>query len=962
MSTKCLGCFLHRALQLIKQNALFVLLISLMTSSTMHLSSQVKLESEYKVTDDGLFFDGTKVANGTPDNNTAKYDFFFGSQISAHGDAIKVYKHFVFTTWYRGDKYDRHVMLSRYNTQTGVVKTIEFPHRHTGYQNQWWIGESHNTIAVGIAPNDETIHMLYDMHSYSNSGAFVNDYFRYSYSQKNAATVPDDDFKIELFVNSARGDYKHVGLNGVADAAQFSDLTYPRFFTNVDGDLLMHMRKGGNTDGAYVFSKYDAGTSKWDNLTQFNRLGARNFGQPFNWGLYGNMKYVNGKLRVGFQVRSANSSDKYLYQNGIYYAYSDDQSGKSQWKDHLGNGFSIPFANPDIIKVYEPGDLVAATGKDEVYIVGGFDWTVTDRGDVHIISQVRDTKNNVTKNVHTYKPAGSTEFITTTSFAGGTQIYTYANNIYLIDLKNNRPFIQKAEGGTNNFQTVYQATSGRTFRHGVPRIENGKLYYYMQENKSGTKVPLYVQVIDLNIDITPRPVVSITEPKAASSYLPGTSITISADASYTEGNITKVVFRVNGEDYQEVNAAPYSVSWTPTETGIYTIDAVAYASDNSNAVSGSINVAVYTENQTSLNLNFEDEMSLTNWQLEAGVATASIVDSPISAQGSKVFKVTEFNANTGFHYKNESIGKVVAKPGDYVHSIIYASSLMDGGQATASFSSSWASVTPGFQNLSTTEMSRLTFKRQYPATETSNMIVYPRLRLKPGADLNNSLYFDNLVMYVHASDATDLVAPMAATNFVFESQTELSNGFSWTEGVDALTGVQQSYILRTTNSQANAPVLLPQVAYSVSAGANGPSMVGDWSVIGVVDAGITNFIDETIVEDEVYYYAVVHRDLAYNYSNALMSTNYSTGLHRLKDTNTVNVYPNPSNGTFNIDVMNIRNANIVIYNMTAKVVYRQQASNQLVQITLGNEFIPGLYLVKVTDEAQNIYTQKVQIR
>lgn len=482
----------------IHKKSIYSFVITLFILLTPQLSlAEITLEKQYKVTDKGLYFNGRKVGHNAPDNGTDVYDLKFGPKITAHGDAIKVYKEFIFTTWYRGDKFDRHMMLSRYNTNTGVLKTIEFPHRHTGLRGQWWIGESHNTIAVGISPKNGSIHLLFDMHSYANSGVFVNDYFRYAYSIKNAASVPDQDFTLDLFVKDGPNDYNHVSLNGRADPQQFENLTYPRFFLNNNNDLLMHMRVGGNDNGAYVFSKYNAATSTWDDLTRFNHLNAKNKGQAYNWGLYGSMKYVNGKLRTAFQRRSANKNDKYLYQNGIYYAYSDDQSGKTQWKDHTGRGFNIPFANADIIKIFEPGNLVPATGKNQVYIVGNFDFTVTDRGDVHIISQVKDTQNNIVKNIHSYKPAGSSQFINNTDFSGASQLYTFGNNIYIIGLKNGRPFVKKSDGGKNNFETVYEVTSGQSFSHGVAHIYKGKLYYYLQAKGNSTTLPAYVQIIDL---------------------------------------------------------------------------------------------------------------------------------------------------------------------------------------------------------------------------------------------------------------------------------------------------------------------------------------------------------------------------------------------------------------------------------------------------------------------------------
>ncbi|SEQ78506.1 Por secretion system C-terminal sorting domain-containing protein [Hyunsoonleella jejuensis] len=470
------------------------------------MSAQVILENEIKITDFGLHFNGSKVASGASNTgDNAAYDYFFGRNISAHGDCIKTYGDYVFMTWYRGPKADRHVMLTRYNTKTGTMATIEFPHRHTGYQNRYWIGESHNTIAVGVSPLDGTIHLLYDMHAYSASrpsdGSLANDYFRYSYSLKNAASLPDADFTLDKFVQNGTGGYKHLRMPGTAANSEFLSLTYPRFFQNDGGDLFMLMREGGNNNGMYKFIKYDASTGDWGNFIDFNRLNAKSQpGIDYNWGLYGDMKYVNGKLRIGFQRRSANNEDKYQYQNGVYYAYSDDQSGATGWKNHKGEEFSVPLWDADVIKVMEPGDYVQTTQKDKVYIVSGFDWTVTANEDVHIISQVRDLENNVTKRLHTYKPSGAADFITSEDFPGGAALYTSGNDVFIIGLTSSkRIFIEKAEGGTNNFTRVYEATSGRTFDHGVVHIDNGKVYYYLMENKSGSAQPLYLQIIDLGI-------------------------------------------------------------------------------------------------------------------------------------------------------------------------------------------------------------------------------------------------------------------------------------------------------------------------------------------------------------------------------------------------------------------------------------------------------------------------------
>ncbi|PRX11949.1 putative secreted protein (Por secretion system target) [Nonlabens ulvanivorans] len=570
------------------------------------LFGQVVLDSEVKITDFGLHFNGAKVPNSSPDNgSTTTYDYVFGNRISAHGDCIKTFGDFVFMTWYHGGKTNRHVILTRYNKITGSMVTIQFPHTHTGFQNKWWLGESHNTIAIGISPIDGTIHLIYDMHAYSatkpSNGSLANDYFRYSYSVPNVATVPDAQFTLSQFVQNTSGGYKHLRLNGNESQSEFDGLTYPKFFLNDSDDLFMYIREGGNNNGKYKFTKYDASTGVWSNFIDFNALNAQN--QPnvsYNWGLYGSMKYVDGKMRIGFQRRSGNNNDKYLYQNGVYYAYSDDQSGAMNWKNHQGQNFSLPLYDADFIKVMEPGDYVQTTQANQVYVVQGFDWTVTDNGDVHIISRVRDDEFNVTKNLHTYKPAGATSFTTSENFSGAEAIYTAGSDVFIIGLNGGRVRIQKTLGGTNSFTTVYQATTGRTFSHGQVYIKDGKLYYYLMENATGSARPLYLQIIDLDIIVDPFRV-SLTAPFDGETFDIGLTVQISADAVDDNGSISRVEFMVDGSLLGQDTTAPYSIDWTATVEAAYNVQAVAYNISN----------ATVSSNPITINWRIDDPNDLT---------------------------------------------------------------------------------------------------------------------------------------------------------------------------------------------------------------------------------------------------------------------------------------------------------------------------------------------------------------
>lgn len=567
------------------------------------IQAQATLQSEVKITDLAMYFDGNRVPLNTTTNSSTGYDYVYGAALTPHGDCIKVYGKFVFLTWYRGGKLDRHVMLTRYNTETGVMKTIEFPHQHTGYNGKWWIGETHNTISVGICPKDNTIHMLYDMHRNGNVPEFANDYLRYSYTVAGAATVTDEEFTIDKFVQSPNNNYKHLSFPGINDENTTKLLTYPDFFTNDQGDLFMKNRFGYSENGKFLFAKYDG--NSWEGYTDFNRTGASNFGSAYNWGLYGDIKYVNGKIRIGFQQRANVRNDKYQYQNGFYYAYSDDPTGLTQWKDHEGTSFTRPLAVSDLIKISEPGDLVETTALNQVSMVQGFDWTVTENEDIHFIGRVNDNENNVTKHVHTYKPSGATEFITTTDFYKAEALYTSGGNVYVIGLNaSGRPFVKEAAGGTNLFTTIYEATSGKRFRKGQVYIHEGKLYYYLLENNSEDNddtQPTYLQIIDLNLVTGPKPfAVNLLSPNDKDSFEENKSVQLYADATIDVGEIDKVAFFIDGNLFADDHTKPYLLDWIAQGVGSHTIQAVAYKNTGETISSPTISIDVIAVNHLDL--------------------------------------------------------------------------------------------------------------------------------------------------------------------------------------------------------------------------------------------------------------------------------------------------------------------------------------------------------------------------
>ncbi|WP_078061815.1 BNR-4 repeat-containing protein [Catenovulum maritimum] len=598
-----------------------------------------KLELEIEVSDQALYFDGEKKsvtqARNEPYIEGQKYNYAYGRSIVPHGDAIKAYKDYIFMTWYRGGILDRHMMLTRYNTKTGAKVDIEFPHQHTGFEGRWWVGETHNTIAVGISPKDETIHLLFDMHAYSpgkdtgGNGSFKHDYFRYAYSLPGAASVEDDKFTLAQFVkdtganSEGPNDYNHVTMTGVENVSAFQQLTYPGFFLNDQNDLLMHMRQGTSHDGGIVFNRYLPEQSKWTNFQRFNVLKAQSKGEIDDWSIYGHMKYQDGKIRIGFQ-RRLNRPDKFYANEGMHYAYSDDPTGATEWKNYKGELITMPLVKADEVLVFDQSTLMPeATGRDQVSITGGFDFAVTDKGDVHMIGRASERVNG--KNIrtiysHHYQKDGVGEFVTSTDFPSASEIYAAGDNIYIIGLDNGRPFVQQALGGTNNFTKVYEApVQSKTFEKGVVYIYDGKVYYYLLEGGSGDTRTTHLQVIDLDIQPSSPEGFSYAAKQGETVQVTGTmDIAFGANENFT--------YLTNQTQNVTCDAASFSVAPPDSKFACFTVDvtpSIAFTGDSLTLLEGYETIAIKVDANTPVaNRNITVDLYINEIKVSSDAAVA----------------------------------------------------------------------------------------------------------------------------------------------------------------------------------------------------------------------------------------------------------------------------------------------------------------------------------------------------
>ncbi|MBQ2520067.1 MAG: immunoglobulin domain-containing protein, partial [Paludibacteraceae bacterium] len=124
-----------------------------------------------------------------------------------------------------------------------------------------------------------------------------------------------------------------------------------------------------------------------------------------------------------------------------------------------------------------------------------------------------------------------------------------------------------------------------------------------------------------------------------------------------------------------------------------------------------------------------------------------------------------------------------------------------------------------------------------------------------------AVLFDDIVAYVSTNSEVDLTAPSSATS-ASGTGTELT----WTCGTDANTGIQATMIWKRTSGSAEDLTLNNQGIYALAA-TEGPKVdqSGHWELIAASLAADATSYSGTFEGNEVY--AIVHRDLAYNYSS-----------------------------------------------------------------------------------------------
>lgn len=205
-----------------------------------------------------------------------------------------------------------YVNLSRRQLPSGAWQNL----RLTDYTTS--STDSHNTISIGIAPADGTIHLAFDTHSSQ---------FRYRRSVAGLAT------------SSTWSTASFGAVQASLTSTSMAVVTYPQFFAHPDGTLQLAIRTGYSGTGDEVLYEYRSGA--WTYVGEFID-GTTAGNNAYLFGIeYDNYDPATPLLHVTWTVRETSDAST---NHDLYYAYSKDK-GRT-WRNNAGTVIATTGSNP----------------------------------------------------------------------------------------------------------------------------------------------------------------------------------------------------------------------------------------------------------------------------------------------------------------------------------------------------------------------------------------------------------------------------------------------------------------------------------------------------------------------------------------------------------------------------------------------------------------------------------------
>ncbi|MFT3740731.1 MAG: BNR-4 repeat-containing protein [Breznakibacter sp.] len=297
--------------------------------------------------------------------------------VSFQQNAVMTYKGYQYVSYWSNAK---RVCIARKKMPNGNWEPIEFADYTTSHD----LGDNHYNISFGICENDGTIHLAFDHH---------NDALNYRVSIPGLANNPELSWTAASF--GAKRDYLVTGVT-VKDNASLSGnadiydggITYPRFVSKPDGNLLFECRTGWSGDGNSLLWEYN-GTWAFVGEYMHGRFGSSS-GYTSKCGYINGLHYTPGgsRLHASLVWRETPTAST---NHEVYYAYSDNH-GRT-WYNTAGQLIAdVSAANP--LHYDDAGFKVYSVGETRG-LINQESQAVDSKGKIHILqSYMLDSEPN----------------------------------------------------------------------------------------------------------------------------------------------------------------------------------------------------------------------------------------------------------------------------------------------------------------------------------------------------------------------------------------------------------------------------------------------------------------------------------------------------------------------------------------------------------------------------------------
>ena len=220
-------------------------------------------------------------------------------------------------------------------------------------------------------------------------------------------------------------------------------------------------------------------------------------------------------------------------------------------------------------------------------------WTPTSPGKYALTAKATDNTGNIVTSsvVNVTVGSGSPPTVKLTSPAAGTTVNAGLAVVLAADASDTDGTVTSVKFVANNI--VVGSSTTAPYRVSWLPPASGSYVIFAQATDSGNNVTSSDSVT-LTVSANHAPTVSITAPTSGAGVLVGSATTITATASDPDNTpIGQVQFFANGLSVGTSKTSPFTVSWTPTNEGLYHLTAIATDAAGASATSTDVGVLAF---------------------------------------------------------------------------------------------------------------------------------------------------------------------------------------------------------------------------------------------------------------------------------------------------------------------------------------------------------------------------------